>query len=78
MVAPFYLQDVIAPGIAPILQQILNCTNRGAMKQWYLEAELDYIYGKARKTAIDRSVLESDRFPEQKKYSLNDIIGEDS
>lgn len=44
----------------------------------YLEVELDYIYSKARKTAIDKSGVESDRFPEQREYSLNDIIGEDS
>jgi AraC family transcriptional regulator, transcriptional activator of the genes for pyochelin and ferripyochelin receptors len=38
-IAPFYLQNAIAPEITPILQQILNCPYNGVMKQWYLEAK---------------------------------------
>lgn len=38
-ITPFYLQTAIASEIYPILQQILNCRDRGVMKQWYLEAK---------------------------------------
>jgi AraC family transcriptional activator of pyochelin receptor len=38
-IKPFYLQHAIAPEIPPILQQILDCSYQGAMKQWYLEAK---------------------------------------
>ncbi|MEM8831229.1 MAG: AraC family transcriptional regulator [Cyanobacteria bacterium P01_G01_bin.19] len=38
-IAPFYIQNAIASEVYPILQQVLNCPDRGTMRQWYLEAK---------------------------------------
>ena len=42
-----------------------------------LSNELPWIYVKARKAAIDKTGLKSDRFPETCPYSLDEIIGFD-
>ncbi|MEM8829553.1 MAG: hypothetical protein AAGE96_09390 [Cyanobacteria bacterium P01_G01_bin.19] len=36
-ITPFYQQRAIASEIYPVLQQILNCPDKGKMKQWFLE-----------------------------------------
>jgi hypothetical protein len=43
----------------------------------FLNDELPRIYIKARKAAIDKTGLNSDRFPETCPYSLDEIIGMD-
>jgi hypothetical protein len=42
----------------------------------HLVSRLDYIYGKARKAAIDKTGIR-DRFPEQNIYDLSQILDED-